>query len=164
MVCHMFMQGDAEGIVINPGQPPSGMITKPEASILATGAVPQVDANGQLTGQAQQQIQIRVQKPATEPDAAFVNAIKETAATIDEIEEVHLFSAGVENQPMKLVIGMLMRDDMEPQQMQPAFEAVGKAALASRGTTEDFDMMPLSRDVVEAISPGVNGQIYKRPG
>jgi hypothetical protein len=75
---------------------------------------------------------------------------------------VHIFAAGVENQPVKLVIGMLMREDLEPQQMQPAFEAVGKAAMDAKGSTEDFDMMPLSQDVVEAITPQVEGLIYKK--
>jgi hypothetical protein len=161
MLCQMFMQGDAEGIVINPGQPPSGMITKPEAQILATGGIPQVGPDGQLTGQAQQQIQIRIQKPEKQPDESFVNAIKATAATIDDIQEVHLFAAGIENQPIKLVIGMLMREDMEPQDMQPAFETVGKAAMEAKGTTEDFDMMPLSGEVVETIEP-LGGLIYKK--
>ncbi len=161
MVCQMFMQGDGEGIVINPGQPPSGLITKPEAAILANNAIPQVDANGQLSGQTQQQIQIRIQKPATPPDESFVNAIKAIASTLDDVHEVHLFAAGIENQPIKLVIGMLMRDDMEPQDMQPAFEVVGKAAMENRGATEDFDMMPLSPEVVETITP-LEGLIYKK--
>lgn len=161
VVCQMFMQGDAEGIVINPGQPPSGMLTKPELAILANGGIPQVDANGQLTGQAQQQIQIRIQKPTTPPDESFVNAIQDKAKTIEEIEEVHLFAAGIEGQPVKLVIGILMRADMDPQQMQPAFEAIGNAAMEAKGNTEDFDMMPLSPEVVESIQ-SLEGLIYKK--
>ncbi len=161
-VCGMLLQGDAEGIVINPGQPPSGLVTKAEAQILSQGAIPTVDAGGQLTGEAQQQIQIKIQKPTAPPDESFVNAIQDAAKSIADIEEVHLFSAGIENQPIKLVIGMLMRDGLEPQEMQPAFEAVGKAAHDARGNTEEFDMMPLSRDVIDAITPQVNGLIYKR--
>lgn len=161
MLCQMFLQGDAEGIVINPGQPPSGMITKGEAQILASGAVPKIDANGQLTGEASQQIQIKIQKPATPPDESFLNAIKEVASTIPEIQEVHIFAAGIENQPIKLVIGMLMQDGMDPDTMQPAFETVGKAAFEARGNTEAFDMMPLNKEVVETIEP-LEGLIYKK--
>lgn len=161
VLCQMFMQGDAEGIVINPSQPPSGMLTKPEIAILANGAIPQVDENGQLTGNAQQQIQIRIQRPATPPDESFVNAIQDKARTIEEIEEVHLFAAGIEGQPVKLVIGILMREDLEPAQMQPAFEAVGRVALDAKGNTEDFDMMPLSPEVVESLQ-ALEGLIYKK--
>lgn len=162
MLCGMFMQGDAEGIVINPGHPPSGLITRPEVTILASGGIPQVGPDGQITGQMPQQIQIRIQKPATPPEEAFIDAIKQAASGISDIEEVHIFAAGIENQPIKLVIGMLMREDMEPPQMQPAFEVVGKAAMDAKGNMEEFDMMPLSKDVVEAITPQVNGLIYKK--
>lgn len=161
VVCQMFLQGDAEGIVINPGQPPSGMITKAEAQILAQGAAPTVGADGQLTGESQQQIQIKIQKPVTPPDESMVHAIQDLARTIDDIEEIHVFAAGIENQPVKLVIGMLMRDGLEPAQMQPAFEAVGKAAYEARGSTEEFDMMPLSREVVDTIGP-LEGMIYRK--
>lgn len=162
IICQMFMQGDAEGIVINPGQPPSGLVTKPEAQFLANGAIPRVDENGQLTGEiAQQQLRIEISKPKTPPDESFINAIQDSARTFDAIEEVHVFSAGVEKQAIKLVIGMLMRDGMEPADMQPAFEAVGQAAYDARGNTEEFDMMPLNRDVVETIRP-LEGLVYKR--
>lgn len=162
-ICQMFLQGDAEGIVMNPGQPPSGMITRPEAQILAAGAIPQVDASGQLQneGQIQQQIRVKIEKPKTPPDESFINAIQDTAQTIDDIEEIHLFAAGIENQPIKLVIGILMRPGLEPAEMQPSFEKVGKAAYEARGTTEDFDMMPLNPEVVESIK-GLEGLIYQK--
>jgi hypothetical protein len=160
-VCKMFLQGEGEGIVINPGQPPSGMISRAEAQVLATGAVPHIDENGQLVGTAPTQMRLMIAKPETPPAQSLVDAILAEAPKHPIVREVHMFKGGIEGQPPRLMIGLAVDDGLTPEQMHPSFQAIGKAAYDARGDTEDFDMMPLNEPILEAIRP-LQAIIYLR--
>ena len=160
-VCRMFAQGPGEGVVINPGQPPSGVITRAEAEVLAMNALPQLDEQGRVSAQAQQQVRIQIGKPERAPAASMLEAIRGSAQQQSIVREVHVFSAGVEEQPMRLMVGVLVDEGMTPEQMHPAFEAIGRAAYDARGDTEAFDMMPLQDAMIDAIRP-LEGLVYVR--
>ena len=150
-VCRMFLQGEGEGIVINPGQAPSGVVSRSEAQLLATGTVPHVDENGQIA--APMQMRVVIAKPETPPAQSLVDAVMSEAPKHAIVREVHVFKGNVEGQPPRLILGLSVDDGLTPEQMQPAFEAVGQAAYDARGDTEDFDMMPLNDQMLEAIRP-----------
>jgi hypothetical protein len=160
-VCRMFMQGDGEGIVINPAQAPTGVITRAEAQALANGVAPEIDENGQLRIEVPQQMRIAVGKPDVAPAESFVEAIRGEAAKHSIVREVHLFKAAIEDQQPRLMIGLLVDEGLTPEQMHPAFETIGKAAYEARGDSEAFDMMPLNEQMIEAIRP-IEGIVYSR--
>ena len=160
-VCRMFLQGEGEGIVINPGQPPSGVISRAEAQVLATGSAPHVDENGQIVGTAQQQMRVMIGKPETPPAQSLIDAVVAEAPNQPIVREIHIFKGNIEGQPPRLIIGLFVDDGLVPEQMHPSFEAIGKAAYEARGDTEDFDMMPLNEQMLEAIRP-LEGVIYLR--
>lgn len=160
-VCKMFLQGDGEGIVINPAQPPTGVITRAEAQVLSTGVAPQIDENGQLRVEVPQEMKIAIGKPDVAPAESFVNAIRDEATKHPMVREVHVFRAAIESQPPRLMIGLLINEGLSPDEMHPTFQAIGKAAYDNRGETEQFDMMPLNEQMIEAIRP-IEGVVYSR--
>jgi hypothetical protein len=161
-VCRMFMQGEGEGIVINPGQPPSGVITRAEAQILATGTAPHLDENGQMVGTTPQQMRIMIGKPETPPAQAMIDAILAEAPKHPSVREIHIFKGGIEGQPPKLMVGMYLDDGLTTEQMQPIFVAIGKAAYDTRSDAdEEFDMMPLNEPLLDAIRP-LESVVYLR--
>jgi hypothetical protein len=161
-VCRMFMQGEGEGIVINPGQPPSGVISRGEAQVLATGTAPQFDENGQLVGTTSGQMRILIGKPETPPAQTMIDAILAEAPKHPAVREIHIFKGGIEGQPPKLMIGMFLDDGLTTEEMQPSFVAIGKAAYDTRGEAdEEFDMMPLNEPLLDAIRP-LEGVVYLR--
>lgn len=160
-VCRLFLQGPGEGIVINPGQSPSGVLTRPEAQILATGAAPQINEQGQLVGMPPQQMKIVIAKTETPPAQSMLDAILAEAPLHPHVREIHLFKAGLEEQTPRLMIGIAMDPDMTPEQMHPSFEAIGKLAFEARGDTEAFDMMPLNDQLLEVIRP-LESVVYLR--
>lgn len=160
-VCRMFMQSAGEGIVINPSQAPTGVITRGEAQALANNTAPTFDENGQVRVEMPQQMKIAIGKPDVPPAESFVQAIQAEAAKQPIVREVHLFRAAIEDQPPRLMIGLLVDDGLTPEQMHPSFDAIGKAAYEARGDTEAFDMMPLNEGMIEAIRP-IEGVVYSR--
>lgn len=161
-VCRMFLQGEGEGIVINPGQAPTGIITRHEAQVLAAGSIPQIDENGQMVAPAsQQQMRVMIAKPDVPPSESMIAAILAEAPKHERIREIHVFKAGVEDQPARLMIGLAMDEGMAPEEMQPTFQTLGQAAFDARGETEPFDMMPLNEQLLEAIRP-LEAVVYRR--
>lgn len=158
----MFLQGQGNGIVINPGQAPSGVITRGEAELLAQGVVPEIGENGQLVGAPARQMRIGIGKLQTPAPESFVEAIRAAAAGIPAVREVHLFVAGLEDQPPRQMIGVAIDDSVPPDQMHPLFDAIGKAAFAARVEGQDaFDMMPLAAELLDAIKP-LDAAVYVR--
>lgn len=162
-ICRMFMQGTGEGIVLNPGQPPTGIITRAEAQILATGVVPELDEHGQVVAPPPPGYKMTFGKLETKPAQTFIDAILAEAPKHPIVREVHLFKAGMEDQPLRLMIALLVESNLTPEQLHPSFVAIGQAAHDARGDTEAFDMMPLNDQMAEAIKT-LESRIYQREG
>ncbi|MFT3784620.1 MAG: enhanced serine sensitivity protein SseB C-terminal domain-containing protein [Tepidisphaeraceae bacterium] len=160
-VFQLLLQNQDQGVVINPGQPPSGVITRAEAELLAQGVVPQFDENGRLMGQTDQQVKVMLAKPKDPPPAEFVAAVRQAASEQPLVQEAHIFMAAIGEQPPKVMIGLLLDEAITQDELHAAFNAVGMQAQNNRGGLEGFDMLPLQAQMLDAVKQ-LDGLIYRR--
>jgi hypothetical protein len=160
-VFQIFMQGPGFGVVINPNVPPSGFVTRTEAEYLAQGQVPQLNEDGTVKPPAEREVKLALGKPNPPPAAEFVAAVREASAQQEHVREAHIFMAAVEPNPLKLMVGLLLTDDLTEEEAVATFRAVGEAAVKHVTGDSKFDMMPLNGGLDEAVKQ-LDGLVYRK--
>lgn len=160
-VFQIFLQGPGFGVVINPNVPPSGFVTRSEAEYLAQGQVPALNEDGTVKPPEQKEVKLALGKPNPPPPAEFVAAVREASSQQAHVLEAHIFMAAVEPNPLKLMVGLLLTEDLTEEEAVATFRAVGEAAVKHATGETKFDMMPLNGGLDEAVKQ-LDGLVYRK--
>jgi hypothetical protein len=160
-VLNLFLQGPGAGIIINPNQPPSGVLVRAECEILASGQIPQFDANGQLANAPPAEMQLAIRKPATNPPEGFVRAVRDICQSIAEIKTAHVVEGAVGNDAPKLLLAIWLDDGLPEPRLHEIFRLVGEAASKERGDMDGFNLMPVDEGFVTGVEP-LGCEVYRR--
>jgi hypothetical protein len=160
-VFQIFLQGPAFGVVINPNVPPSGFVTRAEAEYMAQGQVPELNEDGTVKAPAEKEVRMGLSKAPENLPAEFVAAVREAAMSAEHVREAHVFQAAIEPNPLKLMVGLLLADNLTEEEAIASFRAVGEAASKHMTGDAKFDMMPLNGGLEEAVKQ-LDALVYRR--